>query len=110
MSPQMSFPDPVGVALAAASLGPVVETVEKLVEEVRAMPRGGDLEGLIESHLAVLNRQCYEVCLERRQEAAAAQDKASEGSEDFSPSGVPAVPGAVAAGTVEAAGDPNAAR
>jgi len=90
------------------SLSPVVEKVEQLLEAVSQMPRGGDLEGLIESHLGELNRQFYDLCLSRREAAGASV--ASEGSEGFPPSGLPAMPGGVAAQSSEGAGDPDAAR
>ena len=81
-----------------------MEKVQALLDAVERMPRGGDLEGLIESHLKGLNRQCYEICLARRNAAA------SEASEDFSPSGLPALSEADAPRAAQGAADPDAPR
>lgn len=96
------------IATVPGSLVPVVARVQQLLDAVSQMPRGGDLEGLIESHLGELNRQFYDLCLSRREAAGASG--ASEGSEGFPPSGVPAVPGGVAAQSPEGACDPDVAR
>lgn len=34
------------------ALVPIAEALDKLIQEVHDLPPGGDLEGLIESHLA----------------------------------------------------------
>ena len=95
-------------AFISAPLTPLVETLNELMQEVRDLPRGGDLEGLIETRLADLERQCLDLALDQRQQAAA--QEASAKPEAFPPSGLLQVPGAVASRAPQAAPDPDAAR
>jgi hypothetical protein len=85
-----------------------VETLNKLVQEVHDLPPGGDLEGLIESHLAGLERQCLDLALTQRQRAA--EQQASAKPEAFPPSGLSPVPGPLAARAQETAHNPDPAR
>ena len=87
---------------------PHVEKLNELLQDVRDMPRGGDLEGLIESHLVGLARQCYDSALHQR--AQIIEQQASAPSEAFPPSGLPAVPDAAAARPSQAARGPEPAR
>lgn len=95
-------------AFVSAPLIPLVETLNELVQEVRDLPRGGDLEGLIETRLADLERQCLDLALGQRQQATA--QEASAKPEAFPPSGLPQVSGAVASRAPQAAPDPDAPR
>ena len=54
---------------------------EEFLEEVKAMPRGGDLEALIEKQIAQTTQGLYEAALAARDEAPAT----SENSEDPPP-------------------------
>ena len=108
MSQQSVKTDPTVTAIVSTPLVPLVERLNALVHEVREMPRGGDLEGLIGIHLHSLRRECCEMALDQRQQAAAQQ--ASETPEAFPPSALPAVPGAAAPRTPQAAHDPDPAR
>ena len=104
-------PNPTEASVTAsvhASLTPIVGSLNNLMQEVRELPSGGDLEGLIEVHLAGLERQCLDLALGQRQQAA--EQKASEKPEAFPPSGLPQVSGAVAPGTPQAANDPDSPR
>jgi len=104
-------PDDVQAAVIVtvpAWMVPHVEKLNELLEDVRDMPPGGDLEGLIESHLAGLNRQCYDSALSRR--AQVTEQQASEKPGGFPPSGLSQVPGAAAARTLQAARDPDPPR
>ena len=104
-------PDDVQAAVTVtvpAWMVPHVEKLNELLEDVRDMPPGGDLEGLIESHLAGLNRQCYDSALSRR--AQVTEQQASEKPGGFPPSGLSQVPGAAAARTLQAARDPDPPR
>lgn len=96
------------IVTVPASLVPLMEQTQVLLDAVAQMPRGGDLEGLIESHLGELNRQFYELCLARR--AAAGAEVSSEDSEAFPPSGLPEVPDGLGPGAVEGAHGSDAAR
>jgi hypothetical protein len=87
---------------------PHVENLNELLQAVEALPPGGDLEGLIETHLIDLNRQCYDTALRHR--AWAAERQVSEPSEDFPPSGLSSMPQSAAAWANQAAPDPDAAR
>jgi hypothetical protein len=100
--------EPTVTMTVPAWMVPHVEKLNALLREVGEMPRGGDLEGLIESHLVGLNQQCYDTALGRREPAVAQQ--ASEKPEAFPPSGMSEVPGAAASRAPEAAHDPDAAR
>jgi len=95
-------------AFVPAPLIPLVETLNKLMQEVRDMPRGGDLEGLIEVRLAGLERQCLNLALGQRQQAA--EQEASAKPEAFPPSALSAVPEAAAPRAPQAAHDPDPAR
>jgi hypothetical protein len=57
-----------------------VEQVEELFEKVRAMKRGGDLEGLLVEEIGKVKRLIYEEALEERGKLAASSEA------DFSPS------------------------
>jgi hypothetical protein len=72
------------------SLDDLNQSLQDLKSKVEAMAPGGDLESLIEENLAVIGRQCYEMCLDARRQATTSQ------REGFSPSDVSAVRGAVA--------------
>jgi len=111
MSQQPNLTDPTVTTAVSAPLAPVVERLNELMQEVCDMPRGGDLEGLIESHLAGLNQQWYDLCLARREQlAGVAQPRASAPAEAFPPAGLPAVPSTAAARSPQAAHDPDPAR
>ena len=71
-----------------ARLLPAVEQMEALMDRVRQMPVGGDLEGLIEEGLAGITEAFYEQTLVQRQHSL------GERAEDFSPGGMPQVRGA----------------
>jgi hypothetical protein len=66
--------------------------LEEFLAQVRSLPRGGDLEGLIEDNASQLKLLLYEVAARQRQQAAAAE------SADFPPSGVSALRAGDAAG------------
>ena len=57
-----------------------VEQMEELFEKVRAMKRGGDLEGLLVEEIEKVKRLIYEEALEERGKLAASSEA------DFSPS------------------------
>jgi len=59
------------------------QRLQEFLAQVRTMPRGGDLEGLIEDNAAELKLLLYEVAARQRQQAAAAEPA------DFPPSGLP---------------------
>lgn len=65
----------------------LMQSCEELLEKVRCMPAGGDLESLIENQLEHMNQQVYEMALESRHET-----NASAPAEDFSPSDMPRLP------------------
>ena len=56
--------------------------LQEFLTQVCELPRGGDLEGLIEDNAAELKQLLYEVAARQRQEAAAAAPAA------FPPSGL----------------------
>jgi len=87
---------------------PHIEKLHQLLQEVQDMEPGGDLEGLIESHLVDLNRQCYDMALRLR--AQTADRQASAQAEAFSPSGLSTLPEADAPRPPQAARDSDAAR
>ena len=64
------------------SAGSLQHTIEEFVIQVRTMPRGGDLEGLIEESAAELKLLLYEVAARERQQSTAAAPA------DFPPSGL----------------------
>ncbi len=107
MSQQPNPTDPTATTTVPAPLVPIVENLNKLVQEVRDLPPGGDLEGLIESRLAGLERQCLGLALDQRQQAA--EQQASEKPEAFPPSGLSTVSGVVAARPAQTAHDPDPA-
>ena len=108
MSQQRHPPEATLTAFVSAPLTPLVETLNELMQEVRDLPRGGDLEGLIEARLAGLERQCLDLALSQRQQAA--EQQASAKPEAFPPSGLPPVSNAVASRPAQAAHDPDPAR
>jgi len=108
MSEQPQPPEATVTAFVPAPLTPLVETLNEFMQEVRDMPRGGDLEGLIEARLAGLERQCLDLALGQRQQAV--EQEASAKPEAFPPSGLPQVPGALGSRAQEAAPDPDAPR
>lgn len=108
MSQQSTKTDPTVTAIVSTPLVPLVERLNALMQDVRDMPRGGDLEGLIGTHLDGLRRECCDIALEQRQQAAG--QPASDTPEAFPPSALPAVPGAAAPRTPQAAHDPDPAR
>jgi hypothetical protein len=65
---------------------PLERKLQEFLTQVRTMPRGGDLEGLIEDNAAELKLLLYEVAARQREESAAAQPA------DFPPSGLPGLP------------------
>ena len=65
---------------------PLEHKLQEFLVQVRTMPRGGDLEGLIEDNAAEMKLLLYEVAARQRQQAAAAEPA------DFPPSGLPALP------------------
>ncbi len=65
---------------------PLEHKLQEFLTQVSTMPRGGDLEGLIEDNAAELKLLLYEVAACQRQQAAAAQPA------DFPPSGLPELP------------------
>ena len=95
-------------AVVPAPLTPLVETLNELMQEVGDLPRGGDLEGLIEARLIDLERQCLDLALGQRQQAA--EQEASAKPEVFPPSALPAVPEAAAPRAPQAAHNPDPAR
>lgn len=95
-------------ASVPASMIPLVQSLGNLFQEVRDMAPGGDLEGLIETHLSGLNRQGYDTALSQRAQAAA--PKASGEPEAFPPWGPSQVSEAAAPGAFQAARDSDAAR
>lgn len=108
MSQQSARTDPTMTAFVSKPLVPLVERLNTLMQDARDMPRGGDLEGLIGTHLDGLRRECCAIALEQRQQAAG--QPASETPEAFPPSALPAVPGAAASRPAQAAHDPDPAR
>ena len=58
------------------------EQMEELFEKVRAMKRGGDLEGLLVEEIEKVKSLIYEEALEERKKLAASSEA------DFSPSGL----------------------
>lgn len=63
---------------------PVSERLEALMARVRAMERGGDLEGLLEEGLLEIRQEVYREAAEARGQAAA-----PPAGGDFPPCGVP---------------------
>ena len=108
MSQQPDSTDATTPTAIPTPLVPIAEALNNLVREVHDLPPGGDLEGLIESHLAGLERQCMDLALEQRQRAA--EQHASEPLEVSPPSGLPEVPSHSAARAQEAAHDSDPAR
>lgn len=108
MSQQPLPTDSAIITTVAGPLVPIMETLNRLVQEVHDLPAGGDLEGLIESYLAGLDRQCLALALLERQRAA--ERRASEKSEAFSPCGLSQVSDALAPRAQQAAHDPDPAR
>jgi len=86
------------------SLDNVMQSLQKLQARVREMPRGGDLESLIEEGLAEINREFFESCVSARQETSASSE-----SGGFPPWGVPEVrrEGAPCDDAPEADSDPS---
>lgn len=72
------------------SLDNLNQSLQDLKSKVETMAPGGDLESLIEENLAAINRQCYEMCLDARQQASTSEP------EGFPPSGVSGVRNGVA--------------
>ena len=68
-----------------ARLLPAVEQMEALMDRVRQMRVGGDLEGLIEEGLEGITEAFYEQTLVQRQHSL------GERAEDFPPGGMPQV-------------------
>jgi hypothetical protein len=87
---------------------PHIEKLNELLAEVHDMPPGGDLEGLIESHLVGLNRQCYDTALRLR--AQTVEEQASAQTEAFPPSGLSALPEAAAPRPPQTTRDSDPAR
>lgn len=82
-----------------------VEQMEELFEKVRAMKRGGDLEGLLTEEIEKVKRLIYEEALEERGKLSASSEA------DFSPSGMSPLQGACDADGGEAeADDPDVGR
>ena len=108
MSQQTDPTDAITPTVIPTPLVPIAETLNKLIQEVHDLPVGGDLEGLIESHLAGLERQCMDLALDQRQRAA--EQHASEPLEVSPPSGLPEVPSHSAARAQEAADDSDPTR
>jgi len=67
------------------SLDNLNQSLQALKGKVETMAPGGDLESLIEENLAAISRQCYEMCLDARQQATPSPP------EGFSPSDVSGV-------------------
>ena len=67
-------------------LPPLEEKLETMMNKVRQMPAGGDLEGLLEEQIAELKTLLYEQALEQRKQATASDPAA------FHPSGLPELP------------------
>ena len=65
----------------------VLNKMQELMLRVEELPAGGDLEGVIEDGLDELDQLVYRELLGHRQQTAESR------SADFSPSGVPALPG-----------------
>ena len=68
-----------------ARLLPAVEQMEAMMERVRQMPVGGDLEGVIEEGLERITETFYEQALGQRHHSLGDQ------AEAFSPGAVPEV-------------------
>ena len=69
------------------------------MQEVHDLPPGGDLEGLIESRLAGLERQCLDLALGQRQQAA--EQQASAKPEAFPPLACPKCQGPLGRGRLK---------
>lgn len=67
-------------------LVPLVEQLQTLLERVRQLPPGGDLEGLIEEGLSQLEPALYQALLQARQQ------QASQHTDAFSPSALSSRP------------------
>jgi hypothetical protein len=65
---------------------PLDEKLQEFLAQVREMPRGGDLEGLIEDNAAELRLLLYEAAARQRQQSTA------DAPADFPPSGLPELP------------------
>jgi hypothetical protein len=93
------------------SLDSLQQSLLNLKAQAETMPPGGDLESLIEEHLAVINRQCYEMCLSARpQPPLPAQADPSPTPEGFFPSGMSRVRDAATPRSDAPASGPDAAR
>lgn len=77
----------------------LTQAIQDFQARIKALPPGGDLEGLLEEESAQLKRLLYQLGLDTRRQVAASSPEA------FSPSRVPKVPGASAP-----RGNPSAAR
>lgn len=79
---------------------------QEFLEEVKALPRGGDLEALIERQIARTSRHLYQAALETRGE----QPATSEDSEVFSPCDLPGLRVRAGQGSADASPDSDALR
>lgn len=61
------------------------DVLDSVLARAEAMPRGGNLESLLDQETGPLVKALYEEVVRRRQQAA-------ETSADFPPSGMPALP------------------
>ncbi len=87
MSQQPSPTDSTTTTTFPPALVPIAEALDELVQEVHDLPPGGDLEDLIQSHLADVERQCLDLALDQCQRAA--EQQASEQPEALPPLACP---------------------